>query len=548
MARQRRGKTFAHPSLSPLPSQPRPDYTPAMPPAQPKTSNSDALRNTSRLAGLTATSRILGFARDLAIAIVIGAGPLADAFFVAFRIPNLLRRLFGEGTLSLAFVPEFNRLQQVEGQERAFAMARSTMFWTLLASGGVCLLCMLFPQVVATLLAPGFVDAPEQFQATVAMVRICAPYGVLLLAAGVSMGVLHGLGAFTPPAFAHIVLNLVFLAALGFAALFLGTGGNAAWALAWALPVAGALQFLAQQPALAKRGFAWRKKVSLKDPAVMRLAKEAPPSIVGASTLQIVGLVATLLATLLPTGSVSWLYYADRLVQLPLGVFGATIGMVALPQLATCNAQGNTGEFNTVLGNALELTLFISLPAAAGLAGLATPIVSLLFGHGAFDATAVEGASGVLAAMALGLPPFAAIRPLAAACCSRQEAAYTWKAGMGGIALFLILAWPLMRLFDAGGLALAMAMAGWANAMLLYIGLRKRDIRPALALRQLAVPLLLSIGVYAASRLGAHVGSGSPRTAALVLVPLLAMGYMLAAHGLGVTAARKTFRLISRRF
>ncbi len=526
-----------------------------MPPSAAPSTDGSFHANATLLAALTGGSRILGFARDLCIAVILGAGPLADAFFLAFRIPNLLRRLFAEGAWSLAFVPAFSRLaaqgsQGPQGLSRAFAFSRAVLLWVLLLSGALCLLCMLLPQTLATLMAPGLRNDPFLLAETARMLRLCAPYGVCIMAASVSMGVLNARGHFLAPALAPVAMNLTLMAAALLAWLL---GLSPAHTLAWAVPVAGFLQWLVQQPALLRHGFTLHGPLQPRDPEVRRLGRDVGPVLLGASGLQLAGLLATLAAAGLPHGGVSWLYYADRLVQLPLGVFSIAVSMAALPELAGLAAAGRTDAFDAVLRKALGLILCISLPAAAGLAALAEPITALLFGHGAFDAAAVQGTGQTLLALALGLPAFAAIRPLASACHARNDTRLPLRAALAGLLLFVACIPVALHLEQTPLLALALSLGGWCNALLLHLGLRRLGLLPPTSAtrRNTLLCLGLSLALWAAAKGGLLLWTGltpwSPRLGVVVLLPLLTASYLGAGLLLKLEPITDLRRLVLRR-
>lgn len=511
--------------------------------------------NATLLAGATGCSRVLGFVRDLCIAVLLGAGPMADAFFLAFRIPDLLRRLFGEGIWSLVFVPAFLACGHAhpEGRSRGFALGRSVMAWILLLVGGGSLACMVLAPQVIGLIAPGVLRDPEVFAAAASMLRICAPYAVCVMAAALSMALLNAMGHFLTPALAPVVLNcVVILCALSAWLLDLGPW-DTAHLLAWGVVIGGGAQWLVQQPALKARGFSWRGPWNLRDREAFRLGRDALPVLIGVSCFQVSGLLATLAAASLPQGSVSWLCYAERLAQLPLGVFSVAMSVAALPELSSLAARKREQEFDAVLGRGLGAVLWASLPAAAGLAALSRPIVALLFGHGAFDQHAVQGAGATLAALALGLPAFALVRPLAAACNARQDRATPLRAALLGLACFGLAFWPCMRWWQAPGLTLAVSLAGWCNAIALLFALsrRGRGVWPAMGARTPLVSLLLSLAVFGLGKLTQvcfpSFLDGWGGVGVLPLIAVLAMGYVLGSMAWGLSPARSAWEMLRQR-
>ncbi len=422
-------------------------------------------------------SRILGFVRDMVIAYVLGAGPLADALFVALRLPNLMRRLFAEGSLSMAFVTRFTTLRDAAGLARAFAMTRSAMFWLLLTGGAVLLLALFLAHPLTLVLAPGFAADPALLDRTTELVRICLPYALTVTAAALCMGVLNAQEHFLIPALAPCVLNISLITSAGLAWLF---GLDAARSLAWGMCFAGFLQWFMQQPALRRAGLAWRGSMRIADPEVAPLGRAMPSMVLGAAVFQINVLLSSILASFLAHGSISSLYYADRLVQFPLAVFGVAVGQAALPRLATLAGRQETARFNEVLQDSLRLSLFLALPAAAGLIALALPVVSALFGHGAFDSADGSATAQALTAYSLGLPALALVRPLLAAFYAQQNTRTPLILAGASIVIFLLLSVVLMPWLGHTGIALATSLASWGNVLLLIRGARTLpDVRCA---------------------------------------------------------------------
>lgn len=504
----------------------------------PQESSERLAADTALISVLTLLSRILGYARDLCIAALLGVGPWADAFFVAFRTPDLLRKLFGEGIMNLALVPRLARLRQERGEQRAFALVRGALAWAGLLGLGISLLPLLAPGAVLALLAPGFEQSPEQWELTSRMVRICMPYALFVLLTAVCIGVLNSLRRFLIPALTPVVLNLTLIAAM-VAAWYLASGeaGVMAMALAWSVPLAGALQLLLQMPFLGRAGFHWRGELQWRGPEVKGLGLAMAPTVFGASLFQITTLLATLAATWLPGGSVSWLYFADRLVQFPLGIFAVAVSTAALPTLSSHGTSPGSAAFGRTLAQALGLALLVSLPAAAGLAGLARPLVDLLFGHGAFSPADVNATAEALVAFCLGLPAFAALKPLVAACHARGELRATVWSAAAGLLLFLGSAWPLLQLWGHWGLALNVSLACWVNAVLLLALLRRHlplsAALPRPTMAGMAV-LVLSAGIYLVCRLAAGAFPGQGKVLVLLLAPSLALGYLLGCRLLGL--------------
>ena len=330
----------------------------------------------------TLASRVLGFVRDMVTAWALGAGPLADAFFVAFRVPNLLRRLFGEGSLTMAFVPVFTRTRKSGGDAEAFAMTRSVLVWLLAILALVTAAAMVFAEPLTALIAPGFAHDPAQLSLTANLLRICFPYILFISVVALCMWRAQRPGPISWPRPCRPACSTCPSFGSALAAVWLGL--SVPYLLAVGVLVGGALQLLMQVPYLRRFGFAWRGAWSWRHQGVLRTGRLMLPTVFGAAVYQVNILLGTVLASLLTAGSISWLYYADRLVQFPLGVFGVAVSQAALPSLSGLAAEDDMAGFQDALNASLRLTLFICLPATAGLVALAWPIVDVLFGRGAF--------------------------------------------------------------------------------------------------------------------------------------------------------------------
>ncbi|UIJ37909.1 murein biosynthesis integral membrane protein MurJ [Desulfobaculum bizertense] len=478
-------------------------------------------KNAAVVGGATLLSRILGFVRDLIIAFALGAGPVADAFFVAFRLPNLMRRLFGEGSLTMAFVPVYSRVREEHGAEASHVMARSMHIWLVLVLGVLTLVAMYFARPLTLAIAPGFAGEPRQLQLTVELVRICFPYTIFICGVALCMGILNSEGHFLMPALAPCVLNIVLIsAALGAVWLKLSVPHM----LAYGVLVAGVLQWAVQQPALHSVGLRWFGHWSLKNDGVRRTGRLMLPTVFGAAVYQINILLGTLLASLLPAGSISYLYYADRLVQFPLGVFGIAVSTAALPSLSRLAARKDMDGFKEALNASMRLTLFISIPAAAGLIGLAGPVVELLFQRGAFSTAAVDATSIALVGYAIGLPAFAMVRPLVSAFYALEDTKTPVIAATLSVVVYVIAGAGMMQYIGHLGLALATSLSSWLNAAFLVWRLRGRLGRWASYHR--IVPVFLGLSIV--------IGCGAWGTVplgkwAVVLIPVWAAVYAVGA-------------------
>jgi len=492
----------------------------------------------SVVAGATFLSRILGFVRDVVIAFALGTSPLADAFFVAFRLPNLLRRLFAEGSLTMAFVPVFSRAREREGSEAAFAYARSAMVWLLIVVGLVVVAGILLARPVAWVIAPGFGDDPEIFDFTVRLIRICFPYILFISAVALCMGILNSLGHFFAPAAAPCVLNLVLISA---ALAGVAYDMSVPVLLAWAVLLAGLGQFLLQQPFLYQRGFSWGGAWRLKDDHVFRMGRLMLPMLFGAAVYQLNNMVNTMLASFLAKGSISYLYYADRLVQFPLGVFGIAVGTAALPSFSDLAAKGRYSDFLGSLNTSLGLTLFICLPATAGLIGLSEPLVQTLFARGAFDVTSVEATAAALVGYSVGLPAFSCVRPLVSAYYALHDGRTPVAVASVCLVVNAGLGLWLMQHIAHVGLALALSLASWLNILLLGYKLSDHFYSWMDWGRGYGTMLLLSLAMGGGSYATASLGPLS-----LLAIPLWAGAYFALCWKLGLAEASMVLDMVRR--
>ena len=470
------------------------------------------------MAGATLISRGLGFVRDIIVAFALGAGLFADAFFVAFRIPNLLRRLFGEGSLTMAFIPIYTRIREEEGEEAARQMARSTMYWLAAVLIAITVLVEILAYPLTMAIAPGFLGNAEQFAVTVDLVRICFPYVVFICGVALCMGILNARNHFMAPALSPVALNLTLI---GGALTGYYAGWNVAYCMAWSVLAGGLIQWFMQQPYLRRIDFTWRGSWSWRNPGVARMGLLMLPTVFGAAVYQLNILFGTLLASFLPVGSVSYLYYSDRLVQFPLGVFGIAVSTAALPSLSRLAAKGEMEEYDGALSSAMGLTLFISLPAAAGLIGLADPLIQLLFQRGAFTADAVSATANALIAYSIGLPFIALARPLVAGFYALEDTRVPVKIAVVCLVANIGLGLGLMQFMDHVGLALAVSLSSFLNFALLFVFL----------VRKRGTSILPGRTVLITSALSAVVGFGSWATTGwhlwwLALIPVWVVFYI----------------------
>lgn len=428
---------------------------------------------------MTMLSRVLGLARDVVFAHTIGASAGADAFFVAFKIPNFLRRLFAEGAFAQAFVPvlsEYREKGSIEAVKGLIDRVCGCLGLTLFL---LTIIVVLAAPLVALVFAPGFWNDPFKLALTQEMLRITFPYLLLISLTGFAGAILNSYDRFAVPAITPVLLNLCLI-------------GSAVWvspyfeqpviAIAWGVLTAGMVQLGFQLPFLWKLRLLPTPKVDFADPGVKRILLLMAPAIFGVSVSQINLLLDTVLASFLPTGSVSWLYYSDRLVELPLGIFAIAIGTVILPSLSRQFVGEDTQKFSQTIDWALRLILLIAIPAAVALFILAVPILTVLFEYGKTGASDIAMSALSLQAYALGLLAFMLIKVLAPGYFSRQDTKTPVKIGIIAMAVNmvfnLILVIPFHYLWQIGhvGLALATALSAWLNAGLLYRGLRQRNV------------------------------------------------------------------------
>ena len=431
------------------------------------------LKSLATISSMTLVSRILGFVRDAVIARAFGAGLYTDAFFVAFRLPNLLRRLFAEGAFAQAFVPILGEYRNLRTPDETRSLVDHVATLLGLALIVVSAVGMIAAPLIIYLTAPGFVATPDKFAVTVQLLRITFPYIFFISLTSLAGGILNTWSRFSVPAFTPTLLNVSFIAfALWLAPYF----HPPVLALAWAVFAGGLLQLGFQLPFLARIGMLPRMRFDVKDPGVWRILKLMGPAVFGVSIGQISLLINTIFASLLVTGSVSWLYYADRLMEFPTGLLGVALGTILLPSLTRSVADNTGDDYSKLLDWGLRLTFILALPCALALALLAVPLVSTLFHHGAFGAHDVMMTRNALMAYSVGLLGLILVKVLAPGFYARQNIRTPVK-----IALITLVATQLMNLafigrLDHAGLALAISLGACLNAGLLYHQLRRHDI------------------------------------------------------------------------
>ncbi len=431
------------------------------------------LKALATVGGMTLISRILGFMRDAIIARAFGAGIYTDAFFVAFKLPNLLRRLFAEGAFSQAFVPILAEYKTRRGHDATRDLVDHVATLLALILLGVSLIGILAAPVVIYISAPGFAATPEKFDITVQLLRWIFPYIFFISLVSLAGGILNTYSKFSIPAFTPALLNLSFIGC----ALWLAPHMHPpVMALAVAVLLGGLLQLGFQLPFLVKIGLLPRFRLNLKDEGVWRIMKLMGPAVFGVSIAQISLLINTIFASFLETGSVSWLYYADRLMEFPTGMLGVALGTILLPSLAKHYSDDSPEKFSSLLDWGLRLTLMLALPAALALAILAVPLISTLFYYGKFSAHDLWMTREALVAYSAGLLGLIMVKVLAPGFYARQNIRTPVK-----IAIFTLFATQLMNLafvwkLQHAGLALAIGLGACINAALLYYHLRRHQI------------------------------------------------------------------------
>jgi len=457
------------------------------------------LRVLATVSSLTMVSRVLGFVRDFLIARIFGAGLLTDAFFVAFKIPNLLRRLFAEGAFSQAFVPILGEYKNRTGAEDTKTLIDSIATVLFLALVVAAALGMAAAPIIVYVTAPGFAAEPEKFALTVQMLRITFPYIVFISLVALSAGILNTWNKFSVPAVTPTLLNVAFIVgALFFADWF----DPPVVVLAWAVFIGGALQLAYQVPFLARLGLLPRWRLDLSHPGLRRVLLLMLPAAFGVSVGQISILLNQIFASYLQTGSISWLYYADRLMELPAGVLGVAVGTILLPSLSKYHATANQAEYSRLLDWGMRITVLLAVPAAVALAVLALPLVTMLFQYGRFTEDDAWMTRQALVAYSVGLLGLILVKILAPGFYARQNVATPVKIG-----IVTLVATQLMNLAFVGplrhaGLALAIGLGACLNAGLLYLQLRRNSIYmpqpgwPIFVLKVLASVFFMAIVLF----------------------------------------------------
>ena len=489
--------------------------------------NHQIARAATTIGMATFLSRILGFFRDMVIANFFGAGMAADAFFVAFRIPNLWRRLVGEGSLTISFIPVYTEYLTRQSEEETRKVTH--VAFTL---GGVILLILtvlgiIFSPILIRIVAPGFIQIPEKFELTVTLNKIIFPYLFFMGLFALCMGILNSYRHFFASAVAPIFLNIAIIVSVF---LFYHSFKVPVMTLALGVLAGGVIQFLFQIPFLWKRGITFRFNFDFRNPAIKRIGLLMVPGLIGTGLYQMNTFIDMIFASFLPGGSVSYLFFADRLMEFPLGIFAIAIGMASLPSFSGLASQGKIKELKETLSFTFRLVSFISVPAMVGLIALKTPIVNLLFQRGQFDYSATEKTAFALLFYSVGLWAIAGSRIIAPAFYSLQDTWTPMKIALiclGANILFrAVLIFPLMH----GGLALATSLSSTLNLILLFRKLGPRlggmDIRKNIQslLRMLLCSLPMGLAAYSICSIGHWSTTGNVGEKILILFSGIAIG------------------------
>jgi putative peptidoglycan lipid II flippase len=490
------------------------------------------LRNILSIGGLTLVSRVLGFIRDVVTAALLGAGPVADAFFVAFRLPNHFRALLAEGAFNAAFVPVFSRLAVEGSRSRALRFAEQLLALMVVSQLILLVIFELIMPWFVTVMAPGFHAQPEKFELAVLFTRITFPYLLFISIVSMMSALLNALGGFAVAAAAPILLNCVLILAQVTLTAFLPTAGHA---LAWGVLAAGLAQFLWLLWGCARAGVRLRLPWPRLTTDVRAFLRVLGPAALGAGVVQINLFVDTLIASFLPTGAISYLYYAERLNQLPLGVIGIAIGTVLLPEMSRQLKRGEDQAALNSQNRAFEMALLFTLPAAAAFLAVAEPIIAVLFVRGSFSAADAGATALTLMAYAVGLPAFVLIRSALPGFFAREDTATPVRIAVVAVAVNIALKVVLMGPLQQVGLALATALSAWVNFLLLVWTLRRRghlglDAR----LKRTLLPLA-----------GATVGMAVALRLALPLLEPFLYGPALVARVAALTALIAGLALVS---
>jgi putative peptidoglycan lipid II flippase len=427
------------------------------------------LKAMATVGGLTGVSRILGFIRDVMTAAILGAGPVADAFIVALKLPNFFRRITAEGAFSVSFVPMYSKKRTQEGDGAADAFASNTFGVMCMVLTPFVLVCMAFMPHIIQLIAPGFEPGTPRYDLSVEMTRVTFPYLLLISLSALLGGVLNAHDKFMPFAATPIVFNLTLIGALVFLEPHLATGGHA---LSWGLFIAGFLQVIGLMYFIRKTKIDIKFKLPKFDADTKQLFKLMGPGVLGAGVMHVNLFVDVIIASTLAEGSISYLYYADRLNQLPLGMVGIAVGTALLPMLSRAFAGEDTTQAKYLYNRAMEVCLLLALPAGVAMMVTAEPLIKSLFQYGAFDAQDAHTTAMVLTGYAIGVAPYVAGKVLSTAYYARQDTQTPVKMAVICALANIGLALVLIRSYGVAGIAFSTGVCGWVQCYLLWRNLK----------------------------------------------------------------------------
>jgi putative peptidoglycan lipid II flippase len=498
------------------------------------------------VAGMTALSRVAGFARDILTAASLGAGPVGDAFFVALKLPNFFRRVTAEGAFSVSFVPLYSETLEKEGREQAEIFAGNAFSMMLLMLAAFTLLALIAMPFVIMVIAPGFEKDAMRYVLSVELSRITFPYLLMMSLTALLGGVLNAHDRFAPFAFAPVIFNLSLITAL----LLNGFAQTAGHAMAYGIFIAGVLQFLWLLINARRAGFRLRLVRPRFTGRIRKVFALMGPGVIGAGVMHINLFADLIIASLLPEGSISYLYYADRLNQLPLGVVGIAVGTALLPMLSRALAAGNNDEARNLFNRALEVCLLLGIPAAVALAIAPGEIISVLFQRGAFEPSDTIVTSYVLMGYALGMPAYICVKVLSSAYWARQDTKTPVKVSVIATAFNIVMSLTLINFIGVAGISVSTGIAGWVQFYLLKRWLDGDEVARTDERFRRNVPkiifasvLFMGIGLIVIKTLlaGAFAGFHGlvPQIGALVLLVAGGMGiYGIAVFTTGVAGAK----------
>lgn len=419
----------------------------------------------------TFISRILGYVKDMILAGIFGATGTADSFFVAFRIPNLLRELFAEGSMSSAFIPVLTEYRTKHGEEEAKRLIRTTFTFIFIFVGLICVAGIIFSPAIVSIIAPGFIPVASKFSLTVVLTRIMLPFLLFISLAALIMGALNVKRIFFIPSLAPAMLNITIIITVLF---LVQRMSQPIIAVAIGVALGGFVQFAFQLPSFFKNGYSLIPLYDLKNPGLKKMAILILPATAGMAVAQINIFVSTILASYLSEGSITYLYYSMRLIQFPIGIFGVAMGMAVLPTLSEHSVKGDYGKLGEDFSFALRLLFFITIPAMSGLIALNEPIVNLLFQRGKFDYAATIGTSYALVFYSLGIWSIVGVRVITSCFYSMQDTKTPVKVAILAVSMNILLSIVLMNFLSYMGLALANSLASWINISVLSFLLNKK--------------------------------------------------------------------------